>query len=114
MHIERFCSEGPLRSFFSPLSPVIEAPRETPHIMFKKSQGFSCSFSSYSREIGRMACSASMWVMFRMFFMPSESSKSIIVVLLRSAGSDRGEAVEGGERARVAQEELHQVIADVA
>src|SRR5262245_17671989 len=114
MHMERFCSDGPFRSFFSPLSPVIDAPRETPHIMLRKSQGFSCSFSSYSREIGRIACSASMCVMFCMFFMPSESSKSIMVVTPLCSGSNDGQAVERRERSRVAQEQLDQMVADVA
>ena len=50
------------------------------HIMLRKSQGFSCSRSSYSREIGRMACSASMWIICFVRSTSGDSSKSIMGV----------------------------------
>src|SRR5262245_13630408 len=113
--MERLRSEASARGFRSlgaapPSMLVIEAPRETSHIMLRKSHGFSCSFSSNSREMGRIACSATACVICRIVLMVSDSSKSIMVV----APLHDGEAVEGREAARVAQPELDHVVADVA
>src|SRR3989442_8876950 len=104
----RLRSEGPSLRFSGPL--LIGFEPETLHIMLMKSHGFSCSRSSYSREIGRMACSATMWVNCCMFLTESDRSKSIMVV----APSHDGQTVEGGKSARIAQPELHHVITDVS
>src|SRR5881628_1438848 len=100
------------RSPFGFFSPPAETglPLDTCHIMLRKSHGFSCSRSSYSRAIGRIACSATACTICRCIWMPSDSSKSII----RCSSSGDGEAVEGSEPARVAEPELHGVLADIA
>ena len=67
------------------LLPVIDVAFDTLHIMLMKSHGFSCSCSSYSREIGRIICSATMCVILRALRMASDSSKSIMVVSPRRA-----------------------------
>src|SRR6266702_2422099 len=68
------------RSSFGFFSPPVETgfPLDTCHIMLRKSHGFSCSRSSYSRAIGRIACSAAACTICRCIWMPSDSSKSII------------------------------------
>ena len=73
----RFRSGSASLALRSP-DPPIGFACETSHIMLRKSQGFSCSRSSYSRAIGRMAISAAWCVSICMFFRPSDSSKSII------------------------------------
>ena len=53
--------DGPL--FFLSRSPpkvMGLAVCDAAHIILRKSHGFSCSRSSYSRAIGRIACSATM------------------------------------------------------
>ena len=52
--------EAPLESPPPVSLPVIELPLETSHMNFRKSSGFSCSRSSYSREIGRIASLATL------------------------------------------------------
>src|SRR5262245_48823048 len=98
----------------SVLLPVIDVVFDTFHIALMKSHGFSCSCSSHCREMGRIICSATMWVILRALLVASESSKSIMVVLLVSRWSDDGNAVHDGEAAGVTQEQLDQVVADVA
>src|SRR6266478_5114806 len=99
------------RSSFGFFSPPVETgfPLDTCHIMLRKSHGFSCSRSSYSRAIGRIACSATACTICRCVWMPSDSSKSIM-----EFSSYERQALEGGEAARVAEPELHRVLADVA
>src|SRR5437016_1319497 len=116
-HIVRLRSDGPSFGFFSP--PIGVAP-ETAHMVFRKSHGFSCSRSSYSRAIGRIIWSATWCTICRVFLMPSDSSKSIMSSPLKirlpylEAHSDDGEAVDGREAARVAEPELDRMLADVA
>ena len=64
----------------SVLLPVIDVDFDTLHIVLMKSHGFSCSCSSQCREIGRIICSATMWVILRALRVESDSSKSIMVV----------------------------------
>src|SRR2546425_2018972 len=111
----RFRSDGPSLALRSPVPPIgFEC--ETCHIRLRKSHGFSCSRSSYSRAMGRMAISAAWCVSCCIPFRPSDSSKSIMVVLppLGRSALDDGHGVEGREAARVAQPELHGMVADVA
>src|SRR5439155_10037711 len=110
----RFRCEGPSLALRSPVPPIgFEC--ETAHIMLRKSQGFSCSRSSYSRAMGRMAISAAWCVSCCIPLRPSDSSKSIMVVFSPFGSAlDDGHAVEGREAARVAQPELHGMVADVA
>src|SRR5881409_3231721 len=100
------------RSSFGFFSPPVETgfPLDTCHIMLRKSHGFSCSRSSYSRAIGRIACSATACTIPCIVLTVSDSSKSIMVV----GSSDDGEAIEGGESPGVAKPELHRMVADVA
>src|SRR5690348_1230591 len=107
-HMPRLRSTRSSFGFFSPVPPI-GFPPETCHIMLRKSHGFSCSRSSYSRAIGRIACSATACTIICMLLTASDSSKSIIVV-----SSHDGEAVEGREPARVPEPELHRMLADVA
>src|SRR5262249_57611028 len=66
----------------SVLLPVIDVVFETFHIALMKSHGFSCSCSSQCREMGRIICSATMWVILRALLVASDSSRSVMVVLL--------------------------------
>ena len=63
--------------------------------------------------MGRIICSATMCVILRAFPVASDSSKSIMVVLL-VAMVRRWRGRRDGEAAGVAQEQLDQVVADVA
>ena len=106
------------------------------HIAFRNCHGFSCSRSSYSREIGRIICSATVWNSLRFWVCGSIRNRScrrspssmishaLDSELLRrvSSGlaaksaqpSDRGESVERGKAARVAQPHLDRMLADIA
>src|SRR5882724_10418302 len=97
-----FCAPGPMPEL-----------RESCHIMLMKSHGFSCSRSSYSRAMGRMACSASMWSCSYVAAMSGESSKSIMMRLLGRPPSGDRQSFQRRESARVAQEQLDQMVADV-
>ena len=83
----------------APLAPPVAS--STSHIMLRKSHGFSCSRSSYSREIGRIACSATMCDRLRACVLSCRTARSRS--WHRRLPSDDGQAVEGREAARVAQ-----------